>query len=202
MPAPRRTVAARSNRRELLVFTEGAVTEEAYLRYWHRRYRARVNVEIAEFHGTPLTLIERAVAAKASNERAERKGRGRAHDEVWCVFDVDEHPYLPEAVELARANGIHLAISNPCIELWFVLHFGDQTAYLERGAAQTQAQARLNCEKNLDESALAMLATHFAAAKRRAVALDAKHEGDGTPAPGNPSSGVWRVVDAIVKPPG
>ena len=116
MPGPRRTVAARPNRRELLVFAEGAVTEETYLKYWHRRFRGQVNVEIHEFHGTPLALVTRAAETKTTNERAERKGRGRAHDEVWCVFDVDEHPHLREAIELAAARGISLAISNPCIE--------------------------------------------------------------------------------------
>jgi len=202
MPGPRRTVAARPNRRELLVFAEGAVTEETYLKYWHRRFRGQVNVEIHEFHGTPLALVTRAAETKTTNERAERKGRGRAHDEVWCVFDVDEHPHLREATELAAARGISLAISNPCIELWFLLHFAEHTAHIDRYAAQTQAKAHLNCGKDLDESALDLLATHFSIAKTRAVRLDAKHDGDGTPAPGNPSSSTWRVVDAIAKPPG
>jgi hypothetical protein len=200
MAPPRRAVAKRATRRELLVFTEGQLTEETYLTYWHRRFRGQVNVEIHEFHGTPLSLVTRAVGAKEDNERAERKGRGRAHDEVWCVFDVDEHPSLREAIDLASAHGIKLAISNPCIELWFVLHFESQTAYIERRAAQTRAKSHLNCGKDLSEAALNRLATHFPTAKVRAIALDAKHDGDGTPAPGNPSSGVWGVVEAIVGP--
>lgn len=200
MPAPRRTVAARASRRDLLVFVEGQVTEEIYLTYWRRRFRAQVNVEIHEFHGTPHALVTRAVETKAANERAERKGRGRAHDEVWCVFDVDEHPKLREAMELANASGIKLAISNPCIELWFLLHFANQTAYIERHSAQTQSQARLECGKELDEAALSLLATNFPTAMSRAIALDAKHHGDGTPAPGNPSSGVWGIVEAITRP--
>ena len=200
MAAPRRTVATRATRRELLVFTEGQVTEESYLTYWHRRFRGQVNVEIHEFHGTPLALVTRAVSAKAGNERAERKGRGRAHDEVWCVFDVDEHPSLREAIELAEADGVKLAISNPCIELWFVLHFENQTAYIDRRAAQTRAKSHLNCGKDVSEAALNRLATNFPTAKQRAIALDAKHDGDGTPAPGNPSSRVWGVVEAISKP--
>ncbi len=201
MAAPRRVVAKRATRRELLVFTEGQVTEETYLTYWHRRFRGQVNVEIHEFHGTPLALVTRAVSAKADNERAERKGRGRAHDEVWCVFDVDEHPSLREAIELADAADIKLAISNPCVELWFLLHFANQTAYIERHAAQTQAKSHLNCGKELDKSALGLLATNFPTARSRAIALDAKHEGDGTQAPGNPSSGVWGIVEAIARPP-
>lgn len=200
MGAPRRTVAARSTRRELLVFVEGALTEEAYLTYWHRRFRSQVNVEIHEFHGTPLALVSRAAESKEANERAERKGRGRAHDEVWCVFDVDEHPHLAEAKQLAGASGIRLAISNPCIELWFLWHFTEQTAYIERHAAQEEAAAHLHCRKDLDDGALEALGERFAVAKQRAVRVEAKHEGDGTPAPGNPSSDAWRVVEAIARP--
>jgi len=38
----------------------------------------------------------------------------------------------------------------------------------------------------------------FAGAKARAIALEKRHVGDGTRFPDdNPSSGVWRLVDAI-----
>jgi hypothetical protein len=194
---PQRPVAVRPNRRELLIFAEGEVTEEDYLKYWHRRFRGHVNVEIHEFHGTPLALVQRAAEAKARNEKAERKGRGRAHDEVWCVFDVDEHPRLERASELAAASDINLAISNPCIELWFLLHFADQTAYIDSRAAQREAKAYLKCGKDLDDRALDSLAENFALARERAQRLDEKHRDDGTPTPGNPSSGAWRVVDSI-----
>jgi hypothetical protein len=198
MTPPRRRVAARPPRRELLVFVEGEVTEEVYLKDWHRRFRGRVNVEIHEFHGTPMALVERAVAAKDAEAKEARRKRGRAHDEVWCVFDVDEHPLLPEARTLAAANDIQLAISNPCIELWFLLHFADQNAYLDRHAAQKASAEHLHCDKKLTQTALDELAGRFEEAKARAEHLDEKHRLDDTPAPGNPSSGAWRMVDAIV----
>jgi hypothetical protein len=69
-----------------------------------------------------------------------RRGRGRPHDQVWCVFDRDEHPNFAKAIDLADRHGINLAISNPCLELWVILHFEDQTAYLERQTAQDRAE--------------------------------------------------------------
>lgn len=200
MAAPRRKVAAGPKRRDILVFAEGAVTEEIYLIFWKRRFKRRVNIEIHELHGTPLSLVKKAVEVKTENERAARR-KGKAHDEVWCVFDVDEHPYLRETMQLAAAHDIKLAISNPCIELWFLLHFVDQTAFIERHKAQREATAALGCKKNLTDKALDLLEENFETAKARARALDAKHLGDATPAPGNPSSGVWKLVDAIKKPP-
>lgn len=56
-------------------------------------------VTIDDFHGAPLSLVDRAVEAKRREARDEKKGKGRAHDEVWCVFDRDEHPNIAEALD-------------------------------------------------------------------------------------------------------
>lgn len=165
--------------------------------HWHRRYRREVNVVIDPFHGGPLQLVQHAVEAKRRSQRDERQGRGRAYDEIWCVFDVDQHPELATATDLARRHGVCLAISNPCIELWFVLHFQDQTAYIERADAQALSKTLLGCEKALTESALTTLDKRVAEARDRAQRLDLKHHGDGSLPGSNPSSGVWRLVEAI-----
>jgi hypothetical protein len=182
---------------ELLVFVEGLRTEEIYLTYWRRRYRDRVRVEIDDYRGGPLQLVERAVDAQRIEARDERKGRGRAHDQIWCMFDRDEHPNFAQAIDLAERHGINLAISNPCLELWFILHFEDQTSYLERYAAQRRAEQLLGSAKVLAESALTALADGYDEARRRAIKLDEKHAGDGSPPRSNPSSEVWRLVDLL-----
>jgi len=61
--------------------------------------------------GVPKTMVESAVAEK------------NQYDEVWCVFDVDSHPHLAEAKQQAFANGISVALSNPCFELFLLLHY-------------------------------------------------------------------------------
>ena len=43
---------------------------------------------------------------------------------------------LPRAFDLARRHQISVAVSNPCIELWFVLHFEDHRAWIDRHAVQ------------------------------------------------------------------
>lgn len=184
-------------RRELLVFSEGERTEDGYLVHWRRAYRDRVLVTIDDFHGAPLSLVDRAADVKRREAREEKKGHGRAHDEVWCVFDRDQHPNIPEALDKAAANGIGVVLSNPCIELWFVLHFADQTAYIERDAAQRLSRELLGCDKVLTGSALAALSDRYDDAKQRAQQLDLKHAGDGSPPHSNPSSNMWKLVDRI-----
>lgn len=180
------------------MLVEGAVTEEAYLLLWKRRLRRRALVDIPDFRGTPMALVEKAVELKKAEEKDDRRGRGPMHDEYWCVFDVDTHPYLREARELADAHGIQLAISNPCIELWFLLHFAEQTAYIECDQASRLVKPETGPGKGLSPDALEALGDRFEIARERARRLEDKHHGDGTPAPGNPSSGMWRLIDSIV----
>lgn len=179
------------------MFVEGLRTEDLYLTYWHRQYRDRVRVEIDPYRGAPLQLVERAVEAQRIEARDARRGRGRPRDQIWCIFDRDEHPHFARAIDLADMHGINLAISNPCLELWFILHFEDRTAYLERQPAQRRAEELLGCSKVLTESALSALADGYNEARRRAVKLDEKHSGDGSSPGSNPSSGVWRLIDLI-----
>jgi len=184
-------------KRELLLFVEGKRTEEDYFVFWHRRLRERVRVTVDDFHGAPLQLVERAIRAKKKHASEQRRGRGRAYDEVWCVFDRDEHAHYTKAIELADANGIHVAISNPCIELWFILHFEDQTAYIDRHSAQSRSEECLGCSKTLTQSALDTLAKRHDDAADRAKRLDEKHLGDGSPAGSNPSSQVWMLIERM-----
>lgn len=184
-------------RREILAFTEGESTEDGYLVHWRREFRDRVLVTVDTFHGGPLQLVERAIDSKRSEASEERRGRGRAHDEIWCVFDRDAHPNVPQAIEKAGAHGINIVISNPCIELWFMLHFEDQTGHLERGHAQRRSRDLLGCAKSLTPTALKELSGRYSDAKRRARLLDEKHLGDGSSQRSNPSSNMWQLVDRI-----
>lgn len=54
-------------------------------------------------------------------------------DELWCVFDRDENTdaQLTRAKEAARKYGYNIAFSNPCFELWFILHYRKQKAHIE-----------------------------------------------------------------------
>ncbi|MFT7647504.1 MAG: hypothetical protein ACI8Y4_002253 [Candidatus Poriferisodalaceae bacterium] len=73
--------------------------------------------------------------------KRRRKADGPDFDEIWCVFDTDEHPNLEQAVAEAADSNIRTARSNPCFELWLVLHVADQTAHVHRHAIQRRAAA-------------------------------------------------------------
>jgi hypothetical protein len=132
---PRRSQRRASDnpqRRQLIIFAEGSETEPVYFNNWYRLYRERIIVKVARHQGTttPMELVQRAINQRGEDQRDARRGLGAAYDEYWCVFDVDVHPRVAEALELAFSRDIFVALSNPCIELWLILHFRNWTAYI------------------------------------------------------------------------
>jgi hypothetical protein len=193
-----RQVFNQPNRLQLRVFAEGKQTESIYLTNWHRLHRDKVIVSIAPHeHTTPFELAELAASERRSDQRQAKRGRGSAFNQYWCMFDVDEHPKVSEALDLARANSINIALSSPCLELWFLIHFDQQTAHLHRSDAQRKSRDLLGCDKVLSQVALDLLTSKYDTAKRHAQALAVKHLGDGSSKPWNPYSDVWELIDVI-----
>ena len=131
---------------------------------------------------TPKTAVETAARLK------------REYDEVWCVFDIDSHPLVPDAKQQARDNKIELAISNPCFELWAVLHYQDQHAHIE--TAKLRELCRRHMPRYKKRLPFLELFPHIEEAIRRAEELEQMHEARGT-AGENPSTGVHRLVRSI-----
>ena len=86
---------------------------------------------------TPETLINHASQHMRRRRRSRRSDQD--FDEIWCVFDIDQHPNVSTAIHNARQSGVEVAVSNPCIELWLVLHVEDQTAHISRRNVQRRA---------------------------------------------------------------
>jgi hypothetical protein len=62
---------------------------------------------------------------------------------------------------------------------------------------QRRAESLLGCGKLLTDVAVGGLLDRYPQARERAERLDAKHAGDGSPPGSNPSSGLWRLIEAI-----
>ena len=152
----RRRPAFRSPLPRFLIVCEGTKTEPGYFRETRVLERSLIELEISP-GGVPKTLVERAVEMKkaAALKAKRQKDENLKYDHVWCVFDVDEHPFVPEAKQQARDNGIEVAISNPCLELWALLHFRDQRAHIERGPLHHECKQYMpDYEKRLPSSQL------------------------------------------------
>lgn len=178
------------------VLSEGKVTEPGYLTLWARLNRHNVRIDLSDSGMTPDALVRRAKQHLQQNLRSKRAER--EFDEIWCVFDVDQHPNIPQAINDARQSGIGVAISNPCFELWLVLHLTEQTAYIDRDDIQQRSDdLQLTANKRIVPAAESLLVDAVELAKQRAIALDHRHAGNGSPPRSNPSTDVWRLVDRL-----
>ncbi|WP_433343140.1 RloB family protein [Micromonospora sp. CA-111912] len=175
------------------MFCEGEASEPDYVnalkRLPHVRSNTSIDVEIDPDQGVPLTLVKRAVERSRDDEV----------DECWCVFDVEwpmNHPHLDQAIRLAAEHGIRLAISNPCFELWLILHFEDQTAFMDTSVAERRSRKLDGRDGKRIDAARYMAYRQLAAG--RAALLTKRHERDGTVFPDdNPSSGMHELLAAI-----
>ena len=184
----------REQRTIVRVLAEGKVTEREYL---HAIKGHEVQLEFGDADGfAPMALVRRARLETRANRHADD------FDEIWCVFDRDDHPETDQAIHEARQSGIHTAMSNPCFELWLVLHVEDQWAHIHRHAIQRRcSDLHLTVGKKIASDGFERLRGGYGAAKQRAQALDRMHERDGAPRGSNPSSGVWRLVDRLRQAP-
>ena len=193
-PPRRGRTRKRTPRYVVRVLTEGVRTEPDYLVEW-RRDNDRVHVDFADCGMSPDALVKRA---KAYLWDQPRRRKDRDFDEIWCVFDTDDHVHLTHAIADAKNSGINVAISNPCFELWLVLHARDQTGYIDRRAVQRLSRdLGFSDGKRIAEAAKDTLISCFQDAKQRAQRLDQHHADNNSPRRSNPSTDVWRLVDAI-----
>jgi hypothetical protein len=197
-----RSIKRRSPHRQpktrILIVCEGRVTERQYFKaFQHQVRNPRVHVEVSKETGVPLTVVQCAVRLRneAISEAKRERDENLLWDQVWGVFDVDEHPNLDKAVDLAESEGIQLAISNPSFELWALLHFQEQRAFASRQQVRASLKTYLpDYEKLLD---FEVMHPHYAEALRRAQELD--HDAGVHGASGrNPATGVHRLTQTIV----
>ena len=193
----RRRAPFREPRPIILIVCEGENTEPQYLEGLRRACRnPRVDILVHHKHGVPRTLVEIARQSKREAEtKARREGDDNlAYDSVWCVFDIDDHPNVPDARQMARDNGIELAISNPCIELWLLLHFRDNPGMQHRDKLKMMlAEEAPGYDKTVN---YAVYAEGRPEATIRAKRMDELAESRGEPG-GNPTTGVYKLTELI-----
>lgn len=137
----RRAVPTRSSKRKFIIYSEGKNTEPHYFRTVGRvLLGALIDLEIIDAAGVPMTIAEAACKRAAILKRGHgRKSSFEEGDQVWAVFDRDEHPKVAQALERCRTGNVGIAYSNPCFELWLILHFNN----FDRPDDHHQVQAAL-----------------------------------------------------------
>lgn len=186
---------------KIVIICEGEVTEPRYFKDFARHCKNQlVDVEIIKKGGAVRKLVgavkekqeELTRIAKKSDDSFDKLFR------VWGVPDVDNHPKLLEAKNLTKEHNLNIALSNPCFEIWALLHFHEQDAPLDRKDAQKKLAKEMPtyCHDNNPVFDFSMLQQKYNDAVRNATRGLRKRQVEGIEA-GNPSTNVFELTEDI-----
>lgn len=195
----------------ILVVTEGSQTEPKYFEHFRNR-RTNIDILVVGSRASSGETDYISLVRKANDYRSKNQLSSAHGDSLWVVADGDinfnnadpissKNTQLAKARTMADRNGIQLAISNPCFELWFLLHFRYTTAYLrDYTAVVTALKAYIpNYTKNGDVTPL--LTGHIEDAIKHALPLENYHQQNEKKLPfdlsTNPFSEVYRLVELL-----
>ncbi len=189
-----------------LIVVEGEGTEIEYFEGLRDQVLRRKIFEI-EVHHPPVTdpvgLVHAAIDSKAARVNASKEGMAVIFDQVWVLVDrerqhCERREQIPRARRLAEANGIFVAVSNPCFELWLMLHYRDRPGpfrdgehcrkMLKKDHIRGYKKTELPLAELLEREALRKAMKHAQQCEEHHRACD----GDG-----NPSSEVYKLLRAL-----
>lgn len=119
---PRKRPGAYRDARLVIIAAEGTNTEKFYF------------YDLAETYANPqihVVVLDRIETASSPghiiSQLDEFKARYRiksGYDELWLVIDVDRwgEEKLADIARKAIQKQYHLAVSNPCFEIWLLIH--------------------------------------------------------------------------------
>ncbi|MFB2638709.1 RloB family protein [Shewanella bicestrii] len=128
---------------KFLIVCEDTVSGYQYLSDAIKYYKiSNANVSIVGLGQSPLNIVDHAL----EKFEAEGKSHRSDFDRVYCVFDRDEHTNFFHAIKKLESLNkklnaeIFFAItSDPCFEIWLLLHFRYTSKLYERTAKKSAA---------------------------------------------------------------
>ncbi len=137
----------------VLIVCEGEKTEPQYFRALRRELRlstVEVVIEGKECGSAPISVVDYAIQLKNERDRDACQSTALVkYDEVWCIIDVEApqpHTSLAAAIDKAKARKLKVALSNPCFEYWYILHF-ERTSAQMNGNKKAMKRLKQNYPK-------------------------------------------------------
>lgn len=187
-----------------MVVVEGANTEWNYFNALQDQDfipKSKVHIEVAkpdEHKSAPNHLI--ACAEENFNSITNRL----PDDECWIVFDVESltrndkrERQVREAIDVARDQKWFVALSNPCFEVWYLLHIMDDLTGIDGTGNSAKETLRMQLggyrESNVPQPCLDRQAIQLAITRAKSRDTDPN-----SPIPALPSTRVYRLVERLV----
>ncbi|MDP8256109.1 MAG: RloB family protein [Candidatus Alcyoniella australis] len=183
-----------------MIACEGTKTEPNYLRGFQQQQKRRRPSPLFEIvpgkgrRTDPCNLVRFALDKKKESERERLP-----YDATWCVFDYDNRPKIDIAIQLAESNGIKIAFSNPCFELWYLLHFDEQHAEIEGKQLVRKLKTYIPGYKKSMNGLYERLLPQMSDADGRARNLQVLHISAKRPEVSNPSTTVYSLMEDLTR---
>jgi|ERR1700734_1058671 hypothetical protein len=105
----RRRTAFRLPKIKITAVCEGKLTEPEYLTKLARHCGALVAIDLVveKAAGVPMSVVDRAIHL-LRQKLTQKADSFSERDQIWAVFDRDEHPRVVEAINKAESAGIYV----------------------------------------------------------------------------------------------
>ena len=159
IPPRNRTTAVR-DARLIIIAAEGTNTEKAYFdalaaEYFNPRVHVKVldHLDLASAPEHVLTLLD--------GFRKEFRIR-TDYDELWLVVDVDRwgEDKLSSIATMCVQKLYQFAVSNPCFEIWLLLHLRSLDDYDVVHLEEFRANRNVNDRTRLERELVALLGSY------------------------------------------
>ncbi len=192
-----RKLGRRASYDRILIVSEGSKTEPNYfreIRAAHRLHTANVEVRPSELGTAPIKVVQFAKELFESGDR-HKSIQPRAYEQVYAVFDRDDHDSYFNALRLAESLDGKLkndakqivrfrAIASvPSFELWLLLHYEDVQAPCHRDEVIRRLKQHIQGYEKGTGRAYAGTRERLDTATKRAEALAARFTADTAPEP-------------------
>ncbi|NPA44707.1 MAG: RloB domain-containing protein [Chlorobi bacterium] len=159
------------------VFCEGK-TEELYVKFLKSKYRIPIEID--------TQVAKNGINANYIKQYKKQKFTHK-NDKTFLFYDID----APKMLEKLQAiDNTVLLYSNPCIELWFLLHLKEQKANISCNDCYKELKKRIKTYKKtyFSEELKDQLSVKYQKAANRAKKLS--HFS-------NPSTNVWLLIEEL-----
>jgi RloB-like protein len=202
----------RSQRLFVIIACEGIKTEKHYFEAIFQKLRNEHRITntsciiVPHNHTNPTGVVKDLL-----DYHDEFRNTYKQFDEKWVVFDRDEERTnggghtlqdFNAALKLAHQRHIDVAYSNPCFEIWYLLHFFYYNTPIDRDRVIDRLEEIdcLNSTYNKNDSQMfAKLESRLHGAVRNAERLDNVMEESGSSAAeANPKTTVYKLVRKLL----
>ena len=186
-------------KRIILISVEGKnKTEKIYFYNFQGKDKDYRIVFVPGNETDPVNLVKQAIKSIKTNNLSLE------YDRVFCILDTDNDvnkiTKIKEAIKLAEEKNVKLITSNPCIELWFLLHYNYFSKMMNSDDALKQLK-KLNPKYDKNFNIYLDIKDKTLIAIKRAKKLEQQQRQNGSNElfTLNPQTEVYKIIEELQK---